>query len=800
MSVLFSGGNRFTVGSGPSSIVVKDLNGDGKLDLAVANATDNNVSVLLNDGNDGFGTSTNFTVGTNPVFMTSADINSDNKLDLVVANADSNNVSVLLSNGDGSFASATNFTVGMKPSAVALGDINGDNKLDLVVANADNDNVSLLLNNGNGGFGAVTNFTAGMNPSAIALGDINGDNKLDLVVANADDDNVSLLLNDGNGSFGTATDFTVGDDPTAMAIGDIDGDNKLDLVVANYGSDQVSVLLNDGNGGFGTATDFTVGTNSNSVVLEDINGDGKLDLVVAKDGNAKNVSVLLNDGNGGFGTATDFTVGTSAAYTAAGDLNGDQKLDLVVANADSNEVSVLFYNFAPTDLIFSALGGDDDGSGDDDDDDDNEKAICVFKTTDSDKNDKHTYTLVKGSGDTDNDTFIIEGDHLIIKSELTKSTYNIRVRTTDSGGLAYDKELAINVNELGFGVANQITTSVEFINITQNIFTVKSKVKGGKAKLSIKIESSTSKVVNEIGVFIVDDAEGTIDGISPNAVGYAEAALKRSKIICSAIANAPTDFNPSDLSNLLEFDSGANLRFFMIRNSTTYAVLSGETSFSEVIFSSSTNVQVESSEIEGFSLTWKGASIGGSDFKIKIKETNEKIPPGIGLQGKHQGELIDLREVKTQVKAEFIVNREARYDNLVGFYKVSDEDGGIDSDGNGIVDVRPGDAGYLKAMLSSRVEGIDLKVNNQGKATFTGNFEAGWLFAPFIIVNSTVETILSSTSNEMTVFSPFINGNSGKNNHVRLLGNNCFGFEDMVGGGDQDYNDLIVQVKLTVNT
>nr|WP_322657641.1 FG-GAP-like repeat-containing protein [Dendronalium sp. ChiSLP03b]MDZ8203937.1 FG-GAP-like repeat-containing protein [Dendronalium sp. ChiSLP03b] len=792
MSVSFSSGNNFTVGSGPSSVVVKDLNGDGKLDLAVANFTSNTVSVLLNDGNDGFGTPTNFAVGTNPVFVTSEDINGDGKLDLVVANAASNTVSVLLNDSNGGFGTPTNFTVGTKPSAIAVGDIDGDSKLDLVVANADGNNVSLLLNDGNGGFGTATDFIVGTKPSAIGIGDIDGDGKLDLVVANADDDNVSLLLNDGNGGFGTATNFTVGAYPSAIAVGDIDGDGKLDLVVTNYASSNVSVLLNDGNGGFGPYTNFTVGTSPNSVVLEDIDGDGKLDLVVAKDTNANNVSVMLNDGNGGFGTATDFTVETSSAYAAVGDLNGDDKLDLVVANADSDKVSVLFYNSAPTDLMFNAIGNEDDN--------DDQKAICVFNTTDSDKNDQHTYSLVAGTGDTDNDAFIIEGDSLKIKSDITKSTYNIRVRTTDSGGLSFEKELAINVNELGVATTNQITTIVEFTNITENIFTVKSKVKGGKAKLSIKIESSTSKVVNEIGVFIVDDAQGTIDGIAPDAAGYAEAALKRSKIVCSAIANAPTGFNPADLPSLLEFDSGANLRFYMIRNSTTYAVMSGQTSFSEVVFSSATNVKVESSEIEGFSLTWKGASVGGSDLKIKIKETNEKIPPGTGLQGKHQGELIDLREVKTKVKAEFIVNREASYDNLVGFCKVSDEDGGIDSDGDGIVDVRPGDAGYLKAMVSSRVEGIDLKVNNQGKATFSGNFESGWLFAPFIIVNTTVETILSSTSNNLAVFSPFLGANSGKNNHVRLLGNNCFGFEDMTGGGDKDYNDLIVQVKLTVNT
>ncbi len=239
----------------------------------------------------------------------------------------------------------------------------------------------------------------------------------------------------------------------------------------------------------------------------------------------------------------------------------------------------------------------------------------------------------------------------------------------------------------------------------------------------------------------------------------------------------------------------------MISSSTTYSVLSGQTSFSEVVFSSGTNVSVQTSETEGFSLTWKGLGISGSDLVVKVKETNQDIPLGIGLQGKHQGELIDLRKEKTKVKAEFIIHREAAYDNLVGFCRIDDEDGGIDSDRDGTIDFRPGDAGYIKAMLRSRVEGIDLKVNNQGKATFTSSFESGWLFAPFIIANSNVEAILNSESNDLAVYSPFLGANPGKGNHVRLLGNNIFGFEDQVGAGsDWDYNDLLVQVKLSVNT
>ena len=744
MSLSFTSANQFTVGSRPSSVEVKDYDGDDKLDLVVANVIDKSISVLLNDNNGGFGEADKFTIETTPTFIALEDINGDKQVDVVVANADEKTITVL----------------------------SRDDSDDLMVS---------------------TEIELNMKPSAVVAGDINLDGKVDLVVADAESQNVSVFLNDGIGKFGTPTSVTVGIIPSGVVVGDINGDGKLDLLVANYASGNVSIMMNDGNGGFGTTTNFSIGTTtSNSVALQDVDGDGKVDLVLAN-ATQKQVSVLLNDGQASFKTATNFTVETSSDYIAVADIDNDKKSDLVVADAASDSISVLYYNSAPTDLIFGAISGDnDDGNSDDDD-----KVVGIFTSTDANKTEKHTYSLVAGAVDTDNDAFIIEEGRLKIKDSATKSIFNVRVRTTDSGGLFFDKDLSINFEQLGFFTTSLVKTNIQITNVTENIFTVKSKIKGDKAKLSIKIEGSNSKSAHEIGVFVVD-ADGKIDGIAPGAVGYAEAALKRSKIVCSAIANAPTGFNLADLPSLLEFNSGTNLRFYTIKNSTSYSVLSGQTSFSDVVFSSATTVSVQSSETEGLSLTWKGLGISGSDLVVKVKETNEKIPLGIKLQGKHQGELIDLREVKTKVKAEFIVHREAAFDNLVGFCRIDDENGGIDSDRDGKIDFRPGDAGYIKAMLHARIEGIDLKVNNQGKATFTGNFESGWLFAPFVIANSTVEAILNSNSNDLTVYSPFLGANSDKNNHVRLLGNNCFGFEDKVGAGsDWDFNDLIVQVKLS---
>ena len=82
---------NFTVGISPRSVTVGDFNGDGKSDLATANRTNDNVSVLLGTGTGSFGTATNFAVGSSPYSVTVGDFNGDGKSDLATANLSSNN-------------------------------------------------------------------------------------------------------------------------------------------------------------------------------------------------------------------------------------------------------------------------------------------------------------------------------------------------------------------------------------------------------------------------------------------------------------------------------------------------------------------------------------------------------------------------------------------------------------------------------------------------------------------------------------------------------------------------------------
>jgi len=318
----------------PASIALGDLNGDGKLDLAVTNSGANSVSVHLGNGDGSFAAATTSAVGTSPIVVAVEDLNDDGKLDLVVVNSSSNNVSVLLGDGTGSFGVAKNYAVGVAPVSLALGDFNGDGERDLAVANSGSGRVSILRGKGDGTFNKAVNCcTGGSGPWSIVAGDFTADGKLDLVVTNLSGSNVSFAKGDGTGAF-TPETFSVGTFPLSMATGDFDGDGKLDLA-----SEEV-LFLGNGEGTFPAATNYTAGTSPFSVAAEDFNGDGKLDLAVANAG-GNDVSILLGAGTGSFGPATHFAVGTGPVFVAAADLNGDLKPDLVIVNLVSNDASIL---------------------------------------------------------------------------------------------------------------------------------------------------------------------------------------------------------------------------------------------------------------------------------------------------------------------------------------------------------------------------------------------------------------------------------------------------------------------------
>jgi Ca2+-binding RTX toxin-like protein len=89
--------------------------------------------------------------------------------------------------------------------------------------------------------------------------------------------------------------------------------------------------------------------------------------------------------------------------------------------------------------------------------------VATFGSVDPDANNTFTYSLVSGTGSSDNGAFTISGNQLKISASPdyeAKSIYQFRVRTTDQANLYFEKDLALSVNNLVEKVISAASTSL----------------------------------------------------------------------------------------------------------------------------------------------------------------------------------------------------------------------------------------------------------------------------------------------------------------------------------------------------
>ena len=239
-------------GRGPHNhgLTLSDLNSDGNLDIATSNQDDNSVAVLLGDGRGGFAPAAGspFAVGRSPYPHAVGDVNGDGRLDIAVPNVGGDSLSVLLGDGRGGFSPAPNSPHGVagRPYYVALGDVNGDGRPDLVSTHDDINLMTTLLGDGRGGFAASPSspFDLGRRGYKVVAADLNRDGRADIVAGHVGGEGVTVLLGDGRGGYAHApgSPYASGRDPQAV-VGDVNGDGRPDIVTANGGSGNITVLL-----------------------------------------------------------------------------------------------------------------------------------------------------------------------------------------------------------------------------------------------------------------------------------------------------------------------------------------------------------------------------------------------------------------------------------------------------------------------------------------------------------------------------------------------------------------------------
>lgn len=154
--LLGNGDGTFTQAAGPpislpsaSAIAAADFNGDGKLDLAVTSNGSNTVSILLGNGDGTFtpATGSPIPVGNTPDALAVGDFLGSGKLGLAVANFTDNTVTILAGNGDGTFSqpAGSPVAVGKGPQSITVADFNGSGRLGFATANLTDGSVSVFL-------------------------------------------------------------------------------------------------------------------------------------------------------------------------------------------------------------------------------------------------------------------------------------------------------------------------------------------------------------------------------------------------------------------------------------------------------------------------------------------------------------------------------------------------------------------------------------------------------------------------------------------------------------------------------
>ncbi len=156
----------------------------------------------------------------------------------------------------------------------------------------------------------------------------------------------------------------------------------------------------------------------------------------------------------------------------------------------------------------------------------------------------------------------------------------------------------------------------------------------------------------------------------------------------------------------------------------------------------------------------------------------------------NSGLLLDLTDINDST-VNFTVDRNAGFENTVGFYEVDSQGNITDSVSGNTINV--GDEGYTAAAIANRSD-ISLTGANQTSTEFTAELAGGSIYAPFLVVDGTIEQLEDgNSSNDPVVYFPFLGANSDNTEHIRNLGDNILGFEDLSNGGDFNYSDLVVE-------
>ena len=199
----------------------------------------------------------------------------------------------------------------------------------------------------------------------------------------------------------------------------------------------------------------------------------------------------------------------------------------------------------------------------------------------------------------------------------------------------------------------------------------------------------------------------------------------------------------------------------------------------------STDTDTDTAEFDSDSET----DLGEADAILNAIETGDSNIDASEANPDSLLETIDLTDLGDQ-SIQFTVNRDAGFENSVGFYEVT-EDGSVVDSLSG-EEIAIGEAGYEDAAIANSLD-FSLSSPTGQPTVFTEDLAGGAQYATYIIADGTIDQLLDADSgNDPAIHFGAASANPENFDYVRSLGDNTFGYEDLSGGGDADFNDLTV--------
>jgi hypothetical protein len=352
-----------------------DVNGDGILDVVVADAAspNGNICTLLGLGGGTFGTKRCVAivgalnagspsgVPGNPIVF--ADFNGDGFLDFAAPAATTNQLMVYLNDKTGGYLAPTALSTpdsAYDSCFLGGGDLNGDGKDELVSANCIDNNITIYVNNGSGGFATGVYYAVDSNPIGVTVADVNHDGHNDVISSCSRSADIKVSLGNGDGTVqNPSVGYVTGGSPLVPPlVAAFHGDStKPDVVVPD---DEFSFVYLEGygDGSFRSAVNYyaTPGggfeAQAVNIATGDFNGDGIPDFVIGnvnapKFSNA-GITVFLSNSDGTLQLGVNYynaaKTNYSLQYVAVADFNGDGKLDIAVTDNFNSVVQIFTGN------------------------------------------------------------------------------------------------------------------------------------------------------------------------------------------------------------------------------------------------------------------------------------------------------------------------------------------------------------------------------------------------------------------------------------------------------------------------